>query len=122
MALNKSILLLAGLLIAVVFVSGCTQTKYVCSDGSTVSDSSLCPKQTLATESLTVYPTGEPCSTNTLSGGITSDWFPKAGDNSQICQYQCVDGQKFKNCKTIPTCTAEKPVLNSDYNCVAGGV
>lgn len=41
----KKIILALGLICLIMLV-GCAKTKYVCPDGSTVSDSSLCPKQT----------------------------------------------------------------------------
>src|SRR3989344_3985619 len=45
MKINTIIIML--FLVSIVVLSGCAQqqTKYVCSDGTTVSDSSLCPKE-----------------------------------------------------------------------------
>jgi hypothetical protein len=74
------------LILALVLIAGCTQqsTQYVCSDGSTVSNPSLCPQ------------TGSSCTPNWSCSGWSS----------------CTNGQQTRGCADINSCgtTSNKPI------------
>lgn len=47
---------------------------------------------------------------------------PSSSASNTVCQRTCSTAGQWveSGCKSIPKCTPDKPVLDSDYNCVAG--
>ena len=55
------------------------------------------------------------------STDLIDGWLPYTQKDNYVAQRVCVDGKwKEVNAKPIPNCTGEKPVLNQNYECVAG--
>lgn len=100
-------LLISFLLIGVIFVSGCVQqqTKYVCPDGTTVSDASLCSHKCSTNADCVGQGTNTACDPGTQTCvPFNSPVLCKCGDG--ICFVACAGGSEADP-KSLNYCKAD---------------
>lgn len=121
--MKSNIIVLGLVLVSILVISGCAQqqTKYVCPDGTTVSDTSFCPKQEVKQEyqQPTQYCGDGSCNNGESCSSCSSD----CGN----CEY-CGNGncnsvtESCSNCPsdcgTCPPCASGKYMY---YACIVGG-